>query len=295
LVPTACANHEITDEVRSAAHREHRSAIQTALETTPVDLIHFHGLDFAEYIPSSGPPMLATLHLPVSWYPPHVFRIPELTLNFVSHAQAASHPSPVRWPVISNGIDLARYSKRAVKDGFLLVLARVCPEKGIDVALRVAHRLGLELIVAGPVHPFAAHQAYFNERVKPLLDERRQYIGPVGLDRKTDLLARAKCLLVPSSVAETSSLVAMEAIASGTPVVAFHSGALPQVVEQGRTGFIVASEEEMAEAVERVGEISSDNCRAAAVVRFNAQRMAREYLTLYERLRCSTRRQRRMA
>lgn len=282
LVPMACANQEITDEVRSAAQHEHRNAIQTVLETTPIDLIHFHGLDFAEYIPSSGPPMLATLHLPVAWYPPRIFRISGLTLNFVSHSQAASYQSPVHWPVIANGIDLSHYCKRTDKDGFLLVLARVCPEKGIDVALRVAHCLGLELIVAGPVHPFAAHQAYFNDCVKPLLDEQRQYIGPIGLDQKIDLLAKAKCLLIPSSVAETSSLVAMEASASGTPVVAFRSGALPEVVEHGVTGFIVDSENEMAEAIQRIDQLSGENCRVAAASRFDGCRMVREYLNLYE-------------
>lgn len=295
LIPTPCADHEITDEVRSAAQGAHRHAIQVVLETTSVDLIHFHGLDFAHYVPASGPPMLASLHLPVSWYPKHIFDIPGLTLNFVSHSQAGTSTAPVRWPVIPNGIDLPRYRMRADRDSFLLVLARVCPEKGIDVALRVAHRLGLELIVAGPVHPFAAHESYFEHCIKRLLDEKRQYIGPVGLSQKVDLLARAKCLLTPSSVAETSSLVAMEAIASGTPVVAFRSGALPEVVEQGKTGFVVDDEYEMAEAVQRIEEILSENCRAAAAARFDANRMVRDYLTLYERLGYSTRRQRRMA
>jgi glycosyltransferase involved in cell wall biosynthesis len=295
LVSTPSVNGEITDEVRAAAHQAHRKAIQLVLQNASVDLVHLHGLDFAEYLPATDLPILATLHLPVSWYPEHIFGLPGLTLNFVSHSQAASRPSTVRWPVICNGVDLSRYRKPTLKEDLALVLSRVCPEKGVDVALRVAHRLGLELVVAGPVHPFAAHQSYFKEQVEPLLDARRRYIGPVGLTQKVDLLARAKCLLAPSSVAETSSLVAMEAIASGTPVVAMRSGALPEVVEHGVTGMIVDSEDEMVAAVPRIDQISSQRCRAAAAVRFDSQRMVREYLALYERLRCSTSRQRRMA
>jgi glycosyltransferase involved in cell wall biosynthesis len=295
LVPAMRANGEINDQVRGAAHRAHRNAIQSVLESTDVDLIHFHGLDFAEYIPSSGPPMLATLHLPVAWYPERIFKTPGLTLNFVSQSQAGSNPSCTAWPVVQNGIDLSRYAKRAEKQGFALVLSRVCPEKGIDVALRVGHRLDMRVTVAGPVHPFATHQAYFKEEVEPLLDERRQYIGPVGLVQKADLLARAKCLLVPSSVAETSSLVAMEAIASGTPVIAFRSGALPEVVEDEVTGFIVDSEDEMAHALTRVETISPERCRTTASSRFDSRRMVGEYLKLYDRLCSSSTRQRRMA
>ncbi len=295
LLPTLAANHEISEETRRIAHRAHRNAIESVLATTEVDLIHFHGLDFAEYIPSSGPPMLATLHLPVNWYPPHIFDMPGLTVNFVSQTQARSHPVANGCPVICNGIDLPRYRAQEQKEGFLFVLARICPEKGIDTALRVAHRLGMDMIVAGPVHPFATHRAYFEEEVEPLLDAKRRYIGPVGFEEKIDLLARAKCLLAPSTVAETSSLVGMEALASGTPVVAFRSGALPEVIEHGLSGFIADSEDEMAEAVARIEEIPAARCRAAAAARFDGKRMLREYLSLYERLRCSSTRQRRMA
>src|SRR5581483_13493 len=180
LIPTPCATPDITEEVRQAARRAHRKAIQSVLGTNSIDLIHFHGLDFAEYIPANAPPMLATLHLPVDLYPPDIFQIPCLTINFVSHSQAASHEAPIHGPVVCNGIDLARYRKPVKKDSFLLVLARICPEKGIDVALRVARRLGSELIVAGPTHPFAAHQMYFEQCVKPLLDNKRRYIGAIG-------------------------------------------------------------------------------------------------------------------
>jgi glycosyltransferase involved in cell wall biosynthesis len=285
LLETPRFSGEITDELRRSAQQSHREMIKTALRRYSIDLIHFHGLDFHEYIPDDDVPMLATLHLPLSWYPKELFERPPLELNLVSRSQANSHPAAAEWPVICNGIDVSRYHRTNGRGEFLLVLARICPEKGIDVALRVAHRLDLPLVAAGPVHPFETHQQYFRECVEPLLDESRRYLGAVGIDMKVHLLSRAKCLLIPSLVAETSSLVAMEAISSGTPVIAFRSGALPEVIDHGVTGLLTVSEGEMVDAVERISEISSVTCRSIAAARFDAARMAREYLALYDRLR----------
>ncbi|MDQ2773988.1 MAG: glycosyltransferase [Acidobacteriota bacterium] len=254
------------------------NAIQRILRERPVDLIHFHGLDFHEYVPETSVLMLATLHLPLSWYPESIFSLlPRVKLNCVSASQAAG----TGLPVVLNGIDTARFQVAAAKEDYLLWLGRICPEKGTHLALRVARRLGMKMIVAGPVHDFEFHRQYFANEVAPLLDSERKYIGPVQGEDKTKLLAEARCVVVSSLVAETSSLVAMEAIASGTAVVAFRSGALPKVVEEGVTGFIVDSEEEMAEAVVKVHRISPGICRSRAVTRFDAGRMARDYLSLY--------------
>ena len=262
LLSTPGYSGEITDETRKSAQESHRRMIEMALRSYSIDLIHFHGLDFYEYLPNTNVPMLATLHLPVSWYPEAALRESAVQLNLVSQSQANSDPGAAKWPVISNGVDISRYRGTATREEYLLVLARICPEKGIDAALRVAHRLDLPLIVAGPVHPFEAHQRYFRECVEPLLDRKRRYIGPIGIDAKAGLLSKAKCLLIPSLVAETSSLVAMEAICSGTPVVAFRSGALPEVIDDGVTGFLTSSEDEMIGAVGRSWEISAETCRS---------------------------------
>jgi glycosyltransferase involved in cell wall biosynthesis len=188
--------------------------------------------------------------------------------------------------VIENGIDIEQYKLESGRRSHLLWLGRICPEKGVHIALNVAHRLDLPLILAGPVHRFHDHQIYFAERIRPLLDEKRRYIGPVGLSEKTRLLSEALCVLVPSLIAETSSLVAMEAIASGTPVVAFRSGALPEIVEDGLTGFIVDSEEEMARAFENAVALSPQVCRSRALERFDYKRMVDRYLALYRKLIC---------
>jgi glycosyltransferase involved in cell wall biosynthesis len=284
LIESAIPAGDITDKVRQDTQRAHMECIRRALRSYAIDLIHFHGLDFYCYLPEPAVPILATLHLPVSFYPPNIFEDANVILNCVSQTQANSVPSARRPPVVFNGVDTEQYQDGAGEKSFLLVLTRICPEKGVHVALQVAHRLELRLVLAGPVHPFRDHQIYFAERVQPLLDENRQYVGPVDLARKAALLAGARCVLIPSLVAETSSLVAMEAISSGTPVIAFRSGALPEVVEHGETGFIVDTEDQMVQAVQHTDEISPQTCRSRAALRFDARRMVNDYVELYETL-----------
>ena len=281
LAPTPRFNGEITDAVREQAHEAQREAIEQAIRQCEPDLIHFHGLDFANYIPEGQTPKLATLHLPVSWYPAQIFDLTGLTLNCVSESQAGTAPAGHPMPVVKNGIDVEAFAKTNHERGPLLWLGRICPEKGVHLALRVAHRLALPLIVAGPVHPFEAHEVYFENEVKPLLDGARQWIGPVDFERKRMLLGEARCLLVPSLAPETGSLAAMEAIASGTAVIAFPSGALPEIVEDGVTGFIAGNEEEMANSVARLVQIAPETCRATARQRFDFRRMTADYIALY--------------
>jgi glycosyltransferase involved in cell wall biosynthesis len=284
LIETPTFSNEITDEQRCTAEQEHLRCIQTALRRYDVHLIHFHGLDFHSYLPPERVPMLGTLHLPPALYSACIFNVPNLHLNCVSESQANAAPSKTKLPVVPNGIAVEDYQSAFAERNPIVWIGRICPEKGVHIALEVAHRAGLPAIVAGPVHPFRDHQRYFSERVQPLLDGQRQYIGPVSLEQKIELLAGARCLLIPSLIAETSSLVAMEAISSGTPVVAFRTGALPEVIEHGVTGFVVDSQDEMTAAVERVGDISPAKCRDVALRRFNAARMVRDYLKLYESL-----------
>src|SRR5690606_1063450 len=129
-------------------------------------------------------------------------------------------------PPIENGVPVEALGARVRKRGFALALGRICPEKGYHLALEAAHRAGLPLLLAGAVFRYAAHERYFREEIAPRLDSLRRFIGAVPLGRKRRLLAAARCVVVPSLVPETSSLVAMEALASGTPVVAFPVGAL---------------------------------------------------------------------
>jgi glycosyltransferase involved in cell wall biosynthesis len=287
-VPRVSGNlHRVEIE---AAQRRHREAIAVALSRWPIDVVHMHGVDFYTYLPPGDHPVLATLHLPIDWYPadaiaPHQ---PNVWFNCVSRSQHATTRSNARMlPPIENGIAEDLFTVTRIKHRFALMLARVCPEKGIHLGITAAKRADIPLIIGGEVFPYAAHQRYFEAAVKPALDRRRRFIGPVGLPRKRRLLAMANCVLVPSLASETSSLVAREALACGTPVIAFARGALPETIEDGRTGFLVDDEVQMAQAIARVSEINSDACRRAARQRFSGERMVQQYLSVYQLLsRC---------
>ena len=281
LIETPVVSGEITEQLREEAQGAHHRSIQLALERYPIDLIHFHGLDFSTYLPTTRVPKLATLHLPLDWYPQSIFHLEDVQLNCVSQSQASSAPAQRKLPVVGNGIDVEQYGGPEGTRDFLLWMGRICPEKAPHVALEIAHRLDLPMIVAGPIHPFRYHQSYFAQQVQPLLDEKRRYAGSVGLEKKIDLLRNAKCVLIPSLAPETSSLVAMEAMSSATPVIAFRSGALPEIIDDGKTGFVVDSEEEMLRAISRVDDISPQVCRSIARARFDVHRMVKEYRELY--------------
>ena len=282
LIETPGAGQQITEMARQAAQYAHRGCISDVLRDCPPDLIHFHGLDFFKYRPGqSAVPQLVTLHLPIDWYPSDLFDASGIAFNCVSRSQSHAQPAGHALAVIPNGIELNSFVFSATKQDFLLWLGRVCPEKGPDIALRVAHQLDLPLMLAGPVHPFEAHLKYFAQQVEPLLDSKRRYVGAVDKEQRASLLTGARCLLIPALAAETSSLVAMEAACSGTPVVAFRSGALSEIVEEQVTGFLSASEEEMAQQVERTQGISPFVCREVAEKRFSSDRMFRDYLSLY--------------
>lgn len=287
LIAGPAANGHLDDQRRKWGQQIHRELIADTLERYSVDLVHMHSLDFHAYLPDPPVPVLATLHLPPDWYPESIFRHkrPHLHLNCVSSSQQRScPPCSYLMPYIPNGVDVARFEKRAAKRDFALGLGRICPEKGFHFALRAARMARREMVLAGEVFPYAAHRDYFKKKIEPLIDHRRRYIGPVGFARKRQLLAQARCLLIPSTVAETSSLVAMESLSAGTPVVAFGSGALPEIIEHGRTGFLVKNQAEMAAAIGKAGDLDPEACRYAAHSRFSAGQMIGRYLAAYSQM-----------
>ncbi|GJD62807.1 glycosyltransferase [Methylobacterium frigidaeris] len=287
LLAVPATDGDIDEACRAAVHNRVRATLADEVRSGQADLVHFHGVDYASYMPPPGVPTLVTLHLPISWYPPEALGPdrPSTWLNPVSADQARRAPPGVRLlPPIPNGVDTDAYRPGPTRRSYALVLGRVAPEKGFHHALDASRLAGARLLAAGRVFPYPAHRRYFAEEVVPRLDARRRFVGPAEGPAKRRLLAEARCVLIPSTVPETSSLVAMEALASGTPVVAFRAGALPEIVEHGVTGLIVDTVQEMAAAIARVGEIDPAACRRAACERFPLSRTAATYLGLYARL-----------
>jgi glycosyltransferase involved in cell wall biosynthesis len=287
LFPIRSFGRLIDDDVRQMIYAELRLLLQTAIEQCRPSVIHFHGLDFYHYLPASPLPVLVTLHLPISFYPLAIFRLERRNtfLHCVSHSQHRTcPPCHMLLPPIPNGVPIPQSKGVAQKRNYTLCLSRIAPEKNIHAAMEAARLAGVELRIGGQVFPYLTHKRYFEEQIQPRLSERCRFIGPVDDPEKWSLLAGALCLLQPSLAAETSSLVAMEALASATPVIAFRSGALPDIVEDRRTGFLVDSVEEMAAAIGQIGCLNPEDCRQAARSRFSLDCMLNDYFAVYRKL-----------
>ncbi len=287
LIALPPAPQTFNDFARAQVHRDLRTAIARVLVDERIDLIHLHGSDFDNYLPPSGPPVLATLHLPLPWYAPAALhpQQPKTWLQPVSAHQARGAPGGVSLlPPIENGVAANPFALRVHKRGFTLGIGRICPEKGFHDAIAAADSARVPLLIAGQAFDWPEHRAYFESRIRPRLNACVRYIGALSGTRKQRLLAAARCVLIPSRAPETSSLVAMEALAAGTPVIAYRSGALPEIVEHGITGFLVDDAHAMADAIARCGEIDPAICVRRAHERFPLARALDAYLDLYQRL-----------
>jgi glycosyltransferase involved in cell wall biosynthesis len=288
LIPVPGTRRADDPHARATAHANHRKAIDDAISRFRVDVVHFHGLDFDAYLPSEGVPALVTLHLAPFAYNAAALGSERAGTYFncvsqTQHGSCAKIPDLLA-PII-NGVDLERLRPDLqARRVHTLVLARICPEKGIHLAIEAAKKADADLVIAGEVFPYADHERYFAEEIRPRLDARRVFVGPIGFARKRELLQSARCLLVPSLIEETSSLVAMEAMACGTPVIGFRRGALSEIIDDGVTGVLVDDADAMAAATAMADAFAASACAKTARRRFSAARMGRDYIALYERL-----------
>jgi glycosyltransferase involved in cell wall biosynthesis len=284
LIPAQIPTGILDDDAKREARCLFKRLVSRVLDDYAVDIVHMHGLDFYDCLPGRQLPVVVSLHLPLTWYAPGALKSipPDVMLVCVSKSQAQTAPRDLRInALITNGVDLTRFYPRRKKSNYVFAIARICAEKGLHLAIDAAERAGVDLIIAGSVFGYPEHLNYFDSMIRPRLNDNIRFVGLVGGERKASLMAGARCLLVPSLAPETSSLVAMEALASGTPVVAFPNGALNEIVVPQETGFLVNNAEEMAEAIREVDSLSPRICRREAEERFASSRMFAQYLDLY--------------
>ncbi len=180
-------------------------------------------------------------------------------------------------PVVRNGIDVKRFPLGRRRADYVMWLGRICPEKAPHLAIDAAKKAGVPIIVAGQVYPFAWHQQYWEREVKPRIDhDKVRFVELPSFDEKVKLLSEARALLVTSQVEETTSLVALEAMACGTPVIAFSVGALKEVVTKD-TGILVNSVDEMSRACNALDGIRALNCRQWVEEQYSVRVMGESY------------------
>jgi glycosyltransferase involved in cell wall biosynthesis len=251
------------------------------------DVIHDHtlvGPIYSQRFPDRT--VVTTNHGPFSdelndVYAAMAHRVPVIA---ISHHQAGRARRDM-WlaGVIHHGIDAVGYPVGAGDGGYLLFLGRMAPEKGARRAAQIARAAGRRLLIAAKMRE-PLEQRYFEDEVRPLLGDGIDYVGEVGPERRNELLAGAEALLNPIRWAEPFGLVMIEALACGTPVLAFREGAAPEIVEHGVTGFLCADEDDMTARIGDIPELDRSACRAAAQGPFSMQRMVADHVAVYEQL-----------
>ena len=246
------------------------------------DLIANHaGVEGMVLAATSRTPVISTMHNPYAPSTQPIWDAYPWFHHAVSAASAATFPERGALPPIQHGIDVASFRfEPDPTDGSLLFLGRFSKAKGADRAIEAARRSGRKLILAGKVD--IVDTDHFRQTIEPELDgDRVRYVGEVGGDEKRELLAGADALLFPIEWDEPFGLVMVEALSSGTPVIGFRRASVPEVVEDGRTGFVVAGVDEMVEAIGRLGDLDRRACRASAEERFTVRRMVDDVEAMY--------------
>jgi glycosyltransferase involved in cell wall biosynthesis len=264
------------------------AAVARELAGLEVDVVHDHALATPLAALGGSVPTVLTAHGPTHGWIGEYFRALGLPLVAISQAQRSAGPDLPWVGTVPNAIVVDSFRFEAEKDGYALFLGRLSPEKGAHLAVTAARAAGVPLVVAGKCQEEHERQ-YFDDVVAPLLGPDTTWIGEIGGTRKADTLARASCMIVAPEWEEPFGIVAIEALASGTPVVALRRGALPEIVDHGRTGWLCDHVDELPAAIRRAAEIDPHECRAVAVGRYDVAAMVEGYERVYRRLVASGR------
>jgi glycosyltransferase involved in cell wall biosynthesis len=252
-------------------------------------ILNFGRLDYLETALRLRTPILCCFQNPVTqaevdW----VLRRRHEKVAFVgvSHAQVAGITPADHVSVVHNATDVnrLRFSPEPGGEPYLAFLGRITANKGADTAIRVARRTGMKLRMGGTISDEPGDREFFEEQIRPQLDEQIQWIGPVDDEAKQRLLGEAIALLFPIRWQEPFGIVMAESLASGTPVIALRCASTPEVIADGVTGFLCDSEDELVGAVARVSTIDRSACRRSAESHFSTRAMAEGYLRAIETL-----------
>ena len=262
---------------------ELRHVIAAYDDLTAVDVIHDHTL-FGPLYAGQFPDrvVVTTNHGPFGTELDDLYRVVtrRVPLLCISHDQRSVAPEIPVERVIHHGVDAAMFPVGAGTGGYCLFLGRMSPDKGAHRAIVACRKAGVPILLAAKMRE-AAEREYFEREVEPLLGADAEYLGEVAHSRKLELLGGAMALVNPIRWHEPFGLVMLEALACGTPVVAFREGAAPEIVDHDTTGFLCDDEAGIAEAIGQLGRISREACRAAIEGRFAASRMVAEHIEVY--------------
>jgi glycosyltransferase involved in cell wall biosynthesis len=284
VTPRAVRYGDVVDGVRHAEYFQLVNAQVCFVDAAggAFDIVHNHaGIEGLVLAAHARTPVLTTNHNPFVPQTQPVWDAYPWAHNSLSAASAATFPARGAIDPIHHGIDVASFPFGERPSGDLLFLGRFSPEKGAARAIDAAERAGRRLILAGKVDP--ADQEHFATAIKPRIDgDRIRYVGEVDGPQKRELLADAPALLFPIEWDEPFGLVMIEALSCGTPVLGLRRASVPEVVEDGVTGFVVDDVDALAAAIDRVGALDRRICRRRAEERFGFARMVDDYERAYE-------------
>jgi glycosyltransferase involved in cell wall biosynthesis len=230
-------------------------------------------------------PFITTLHgrLDLPEHQPVFTTFSSMPVISISNSQRRPVPQAGWVKTIYHGLPADLLMPKPVRPGYLAFLGRISPEKSVDRAIRIAERCGLPIKIAAKID--RADRDYFEEQIRPLMSlPFVEYLGEINDAQKSEFLSGAIALLVPIDWPEPFGLVMIEAMACGTPVIAFNRGSVPEIIEDGLTGFIVEDETSAVGAIGQLSTLSREGVRARFEERFTARRMATEYLAVYRQL-----------
>jgi len=259
---------------------------QVCARADEFDVLHSH-LDYWPFslLSRQPTPFLTTLHgrLDLPELQPIYDNFPEVPLVSISDAQREPLPQGNFIATVHHGLPANLLTPRPVPQRYLAFLGRICPEKRADRAIRIARQAGLPLKIAAKVD--RVDEEYFHETIEPMIDGKDvELIGEIDDAAKPEFLSGAIALLVPIDWPEPFGLVMIEAMACGTPVIAFDRGSVSEIIDDGVNGFVVDNEAEAVAAIGRLDRLPRPAVRRCFEQRFTAERMAEDYLALYRRL-----------